>query len=65
MNPESKSPPWLTFVDKASDDMALLRLLMLNPFNSEMSTFVNSVIDADPDGYAPSASDLHTGAHPD
>jgi hypothetical protein len=65
MNPESKFPSWLTFVDKASDDSALLRLLMLNPFNSEMSTFVNFVIDADPDGYAPSARDLHTGAYTD
>jgi len=64
MKSESKWPPWLIFVDRAPDDNALLRLMVLNPENDAVSTFVNEVIDADPDGYAPRASDLHTVAHP-
>jgi hypothetical protein len=65
MPSEPKWPPWLIFVDRAPDDSALLRLMVLNPENDAVSTFINEVIDADPDGYAPRARDLHTAAHPE
>lgn len=61
---QANSPSGLHFVDKAADDGFLLRLMVLNPFNGEPSTFVNEVIDTDPPNYAPSAQDLHTTAHP-
>ena len=64
MNDKPKLPPWLIFVDRAPDDTALLRLMVLNPENDAVSTFVNEVIDADPVGYAPRARDLHTAAQP-
>jgi hypothetical protein len=64
MKSEPKWPPWLIFVERAPDDNAFLRLMVLNPENDAVSTFVNEVIDADPDGYAPRARDLHTAAHP-
>jgi hypothetical protein len=65
MMSEPNSPPWLTFVDRAPDESALLRLMVLNPFNGAMSTFVNELIDTDPPGYEPCAADLHTDAHPE
>ncbi len=61
---EPNSPSRLDFVDKAPDDGPLLRLLVLNPFNGEMSTFVNEVIDTDPQDFAPTAGDLHIPAPP-
>lgn len=64
MNTEPNFPPWLTFVDRAPDEGALLRLMILNPVNDAVSVMVNRVIDADPPRYAPGASDLHTSAHP-
>lgn len=65
MSSKPKFPSWLVFVDRQDDDTALLRLMVLNPENNAVSTFVNGVIDADPYGYAPRARDLHTDAHPE
>jgi hypothetical protein len=65
MKDEPKSRPWLSLVERAPDDGALLRLMMLNPMNSEMCVFVNGLINTDPDGYAPTAADLHTFAYSD
>lgn len=65
MRKEPKSPPWLSLVERAPDDGALLRLMMLNPMNSEMCVFVYGLINTDPDGYAPTAADLHTFAYPE
>jgi hypothetical protein len=62
---EPKHIPWLHFVDKAPDDGPLLRLMVLNPINNELSTFSNQVVDTDPEGYAIRPSDLHTFAHPE
>ena len=63
MKKEPKSPPWLSLVERAPDDGPLLRLMMLNPINSEMCVFVNNLVDTDPSGYAPTAADLHTFAY--
>ena len=63
MQSEPKSPPWLSLVERASEDGPLLRLMMLNPMNSEMCVFVNGLIYTDPEGYAPAAADLHTFAY--
>jgi hypothetical protein len=63
MQTEPNSPSWLSFVDRAADESSLLRLMVLNPFNGAMSTFVNELIDVDPPGYEPRADDLHTDAH--
>ena len=60
MKSETKWPPWLIFVDRAPDDNTFLRLMLLNPENDAMSVFVNQVIEADPDGYAPRSRDLNT-----
>ncbi len=65
MHTEPNSPPWLTFVNRAPDESSLLRLMVLNPFNGAMSTFVDELIETDPPEYAPRASDLHTDAHPE
>lgn len=48
MQTEPKFPHWLIFVDHAPDNGALLRLLVLNPFNDAPCTFVNAVIETDP-----------------
>jgi hypothetical protein len=64
MLPEPNFPSRLDFVDKAGDDGPLLRLLVLNPFNGELSTFVNGVIETDPQDFAPSAGDLHVPPPP-
>lgn len=61
---EPKSPQQLAFVDRDSDESALLRLMVLNPVNGEVSTFVNYVIETDSGDYAPRAADLHTFAYP-
>jgi hypothetical protein len=62
MQNEPNFPPWLTFVDRMPDDGALLRLMVVNPWNSEMSAMINEVINTDPEGYAPGAADLHSFA---
>jgi hypothetical protein len=61
---EPKSPSELIFVDRYADEASLLRLMVLNPVNNEMSTFVNQVIETDSEDYAPRAGDLHTFAYP-
>jgi hypothetical protein len=61
---EPNFPPRLDFVEKAPDDGTLLRLMVLNPFNDEMCTFVNAVIETDPQGFAPGAGDLHVPPPP-
>ncbi len=45
---QSEHPKWLVFVDKAPDDEPWLRMMVLNPLNGAMSTFINRPIDADP-----------------
>jgi len=62
MKPPPKFPPWLTFVSRAPDDAPLLRLMVLNPLNDDMSPIVNQVIEADPPLLRPSADGLHTDA---
>ncbi|RPH95300.1 hypothetical protein EHM69_04785 [candidate division KSB1 bacterium] len=64
MSTKPKFPSWLIFVDRAPDDTSFLRLMVLNPENDAVSTFVNYVVETDPEGYAPQASDLHTSAQP-
>ena len=57
---ERTCPKWLVFVDKAPDDGALLRMMVLNPFNGAMSTFVNTPIDADPRLFIPEPAPMLT-----
>jgi hypothetical protein len=64
MKEEPKSLPWLSLVERAPEDGPLLRLMMVNPMNSEMCVIVNDLIDTDPDGYAPNSADLHTFSYP-
>lgn len=64
MSNEPKCAIELTFVNRDPDESSLLRLMVLNPVNNEMSTFVNQVIETDSGDYAPRADDLHTFAYP-
>jgi hypothetical protein len=64
MSNEPKSTLELTFVSRDPDETGLLRLMVLNPCNNEMSTFVNQVIETDSPDYEPRAADLHTFAYP-
>lgn len=64
MQNEPKFPPWLVFVDRAPDDGAFLRLMVVNPVNDAVSTMVNRVIETDPPRAVPGAGDLHVDEHP-
>lgn len=64
MKSEPKFPPWLVFVDRAPDDGAFLRLMVVNPVNDAVSTMVNHVIETDPPPPRPGPDDLHIEEHP-
>jgi hypothetical protein len=53
---------WLVFVDKAADDGELLRLMVLNPFNGVVSTFIHTPIDADPRLFLPEPAPIMTAS---
>jgi len=59
MQNEPKFPPWLVFVDRAPDDGAFLRLMVVNPVNDAVSTMVNRVVETDPPLPLPGSGDLH------
>jgi hypothetical protein len=54
-------PPWLTFVSRADNDFALLRLMVINPINGAISTMLEEPIEVEPVDFSPRASNLHIG----
>lgn len=59
--PVESPPPWLTFVSRADNDFAWLRLMVINPLNGAVSTMVEDSIEIEPVDLSPRASNLHIG----